>query len=120
MEFYFENGADLIIRVDGAVLGGVTYFKKTVKNDADHIYQFLTDKPVVSIPRRKYKLEFKLRCFGGCIFDNEIHTITVSGGDKTEAYTNCVVKKCVYTARPDGALEYSAAVEAEERSAASE
>lgn len=116
MEFYFENGADLVIRVDGAVLGGVTYFKRTVKNDADGIYQFLTDKPVASIPRRKYRLEFKLRCFGGCVFDGEINTITVSGGDKTETYTNCVVKECVCTALPEGALEYFAMVEAEERS----
>ena len=120
MDFLFENGADLIIRVDGGVLGGVTHFKRTVKNDADNIYQFLTDKPVVSIPRHKYKLEFKLRCSGGCVFDNEIHTITVSGGDKTEAYTNCVVKECVCTAHHEDALEYSAVVEAEERSAACE
>ena len=62
MEFYFENGADLIIRVDGGVLGGVTHFKRTVKNDADNIYQFLTDKPVARIPKQKYRLRFKMRC----------------------------------------------------------
>ena len=37
MEFYFENGADLIIRLDGAVLGGVTYLKRTVINDAQAV-----------------------------------------------------------------------------------
>lgn len=116
MEFYFENGADLIIRLDGTVLGGVTYLKRTVINDADCIYQFLTDKPVVSIPRHKYRLEFKMRCSDGCVFDNDVHSITVSDSAKTEIYTNCVVKESVRVALPGGAVEYSATVEAEERS----
>lgn len=116
MEFYFENGADLIIRVDGTVLGGVISFKRTRLIEAEGIHQFLTDKPVISIPRQKYKLEFKLRCCDGCVFDNAVNSISVSDGVKTEIYTNCVVKKSVCEVLPKGALEYSAEVEAEERS----
>ena len=116
MDFLFENGADLLIRADGEILGGVSDMRRTVINDEENIYQFLTDKPVARIPKQKYRLRFKMRCNGGCAFENGVESVEISDGAKTEIYTNCAVKILHSRAEPGRDVEYEVTVEARERS----
>ena len=120
MEFSFDKGSDVIIRVDGDILGGVTKLRRTVRSEAQGIYEFLTDRPVARLPRQTYILELWLKGRGGCVFENEIHTVTVTAKGKTEAYTGCAVTSLQCTALPRGDVEYAVTVEAEERSVANE
>ena len=116
MEFFFENGADLSIRVNGTILGGVTDLQRTVINDGVDIHQFLTDKPVARIPKQKYRLEFKMRCQNGCPFENGVESIEINDGKKTETYTNCAVNIIDSKAEPNRVTEYKVKAEAKERS----
>ena len=93
MEYSFEKGGDVLVRVNGAVLGGVKELKRSVKNEPYEIHQFLTDKPVARLVRKTYELEFDLRC--GAL---------------------CAVKKLGSSAHRTGDVEYHAVVSAEERS----
>ncbi len=116
MEFAFDKGNDVLIRVNGAVLGGVLKLKRTVKTDADNIGQFLTDKPVARLESRAYTVELWLRCEGGCVFENAVSSLSVSDADKTEIYTLCTVKSLESTAQARGTVEYHAVISAAERS----
>ncbi len=120
MDFHFEKGGDLTVWLNGAVLGGVFQLNRTVKNSAEHIYEFLTDKPVASMPAVTYVLTFRLHCSGGCPFDGEINEITVADKHRRERYTLCTVRELHSEARPRGYTEYTVTVEAAERSVADE
>ena len=120
MELLFENGSDLLIRVNGEITGGVSDLRRTVINDEENIYQFLTDKPVARIPKQKYRLRFKMRCKSGCVFENGVESIEISDGKKTEIYTSCAVRILHSRAEPNRAVEYEVTVEARERSVANE
>ena len=116
MEFSFEKGGDLRIAVNGAPLGGVLSLERAVKNDADVISEFLTDKPVALFPHREYTLTFSLRCAGACVFESEIERIAVADSKKTEVYTDCAVRELSGKACARGWVEYTAVVDAKERS----
>ena len=116
MEFAFEKGSDLLIRVNGEILGGVKKLKRAVKTDTEGIYQFLTDKPVARWQKKTYELELWLRCAGDCVLADTVHSVCVSDGDKTELYTLCAVKCLESTAQARGAVEYHAVIDAAERS----
>ena len=116
MEFFFENGADLLVRVNGIILGGISDLQRTVINDNTDIYQFLTDKPVARVPKQKYRLEFKMCCKNGCPFENSIESICISDGKRTEIYTNCAVKIIDSQAEANRVVRYKVKVEAQERS----
>ena len=116
MEDSVEKGGDLLVRVNGAVLGGVKELKRSVKNEPYEIHQFLTDKPVARLVRKTYELEFDLRCGEACPFEDDIVSISVKDRQKTEIYTLCAVKKLGSSAHRTGDVEYHAVVSAEERS----
>ena len=116
MDYYFEKGDDLLIRVNGAVLGGVKKLRRTVKNDPQGIYRFLTDKPVIRLDRKRYELEFFMNCGESCPFEDDVTSISVNDGRKTEIYTLCNVKRLRSTAHRRGDIEYHAVISADERS----
>ena len=54
------------------------------------------------------------------MFENEIESIAVTERSRTEIYTGCTVKQLKSKTASRGAVEYTAVVEAKERSAADE
>ena len=120
MDHQFNKGSDLQIAVNGEPLGGVISLERAVINEADVIAEFLTDEPVALLPHRRYELTFRLLCAGECVFENEIESIAVTERSRTEIYTGCTVKQLKSKTASRGWVEYTAVVEAKERSAADE
>ena len=120
MAFSFEKGSDLLIKVDGEILGGVVRLRRIVKNDPDAVYEFLTDTPVALIPRKTYVLRFYMRCENGCVFDGDFNSIEVRCRSKTETYTMCSATRCESRAYPNTDINYIVTVTAKERSVADE
>lgn len=120
MKFSFEKGSDLLIKVDGEILGGVIRLRRAVKNNPDAVYEFLNEKPVALIPRKTYVLRFYMRCENGCVFDGDFNSIEVCGRGKSETYTMCTATRCESRAYPNTDINYTVTVTARERSVAYE
>lgn len=120
MDHQLNKGSDLRLAVNGEPLGGVISLERKVINDAQAISEFLTDEPVALIPNKRYELTFTLRCEGECAFENEIESIAVTERLRTETYTGCAIKQLKSKTASRGWVEYTAVVEAKERSAADE
>lgn len=116
MTVHFERGEDLTIRVNGDVLGGVTALRRTEKNDCMDIMQFLTDKPVARLDRKRWELELWIRGGGCAALDGAVESVSVSDGEKTEVYTLCRVSSLQRTAKPRETSELCAVITADERS----
>ena len=120
MTFRFENGGDLTVRVNGAVLGGVSELRRQVKRKTEGIFEFLTDKPVAVTAGETYYITMKLRRGADYPFDGAVESVAVSGGGRRELYTLCTVEKAESEALPHGEVGYTVSIAAQERSVSDE
>lgn len=114
----YEKGENLMLRVNGAVLGGVSELRRTEKCQWDGIYTYLTDKPVAKIPSKKYYIEITLCRGEDYPFDGTVDSLSISDGERTETYSMCSVEKAESRAGARGEVVYTVTVAAEERSIA--
>lgn len=116
----YEKGENLMLRVNGAVVGGVSGLRRIEKCQWDGIYTYLTDKPIAKIPSKKYYIEITLLRGEGFPFDGNVDNLSVSDGARTETYYMCEVEKTESSAGARGEVIYTVTVAADERSVADE
>ena len=116
MAFNYEKGSDVLVRVNGTVLGGVTDLRRTMKRSHTEIHEYLTDKPVAVIPENVYYIQIKLNRSPEYPFDGNVSFVEITGSGRTERYTSCFVREENSKALPRGETEYTVTVEAGERS----
>ncbi len=116
MVFDYEKGSDLLVRVNGTVLGGVTALCRTMRQSQKEIYEYLTDKPVAVIPEKMYYIQIKLNRSAEYPFDGDISCVEIAGGGRIERYTSCFVHREKSDVLPRGETEYTVTIEARERS----
>ncbi len=116
MVFDYEKGSDLLVRVNGNVLGGVTALRRTMRQSQKEIHEYLTDKPVAVIPEKLYYIQIKLNRSAEYPFDGDLSFVEIVGGGRTERYTSCFVQREKSDVLPRGETEYIVTIEARERS----
>ena len=116
----FEKGNDVTVLVDGVCLGGVYGLRRLVKNEAEEIREFLTDKPAAVLPRERYYITLQLRSGAAFPFDGAIGQVTVTGRGRTETYCQCTVQTVESAAAARGETDYTVTIQARERSVTDE
>ena len=116
MAFNYEKGSDVLVRVNGTVLGGVTALRRTMKQTQKEIYEYLADKPVAVIPEKMYYIQIKLNRSEEYPFDENLSFVEIVGGGRIERYTSCFVRRERSDVLPRGETEYTVTIVARERS----
>lgn len=116
-EFSFTKGDDIKLKLNSAVLGGVSKIVCTQNNDCTVINQFLTDIPVYKVPKKSYSLILTMNYNAKNPFaslDN-FNTLELVGKDNTLIYSDCCVTKIQSKVNAKGVIEDTVTIDAEKR-----
>ncbi|MEE1264090.1 hypothetical protein [Ruminococcus sp.] len=116
MNVTFLNGADVTVRADGVVVGGVIKAETGQKNTVDKIEEYLTDVPVAQFSETSYyiKLTMKAQPYGTLGLDPG--EVSLSCGGCRVVYTGCCVQNVKCEILPNSAVQYTVLISAGERS----
>lgn len=116
-DFAFEKGDDIIIRLNGKIVGGVKKATCRIENTFYDISQFLTDVPVERITGKVYNIELvmnnsrKLDFLQGQSFD----CLEIFNTKKTVTYKDCFISSVTAGISAKNAVEYTVKITARER-----
>lgn len=116
-DFAFEKGDDIIIRLNGKIVGGVKKATCRIENTFYDISQFLTDVPVERITGKVYNIELvmnnsrKLDFLQGQSFD----CLEIFNTKKTVTYKDCFISSVTASITAKNAVEYTVKITARER-----
>lgn len=114
-EFSFLKGENIVIKLDGEILGGVTKAVCSAQNSCNEICEFLTDIPVEKIPVKSYRIELVTKDGNTFMNDSAFNTIQFSGESKTVEYSDCHVESAQAVINSKGSVEYKVIITAETR-----
>lgn len=116
-DFSFIKGGDVVIRLNGEVLGGVKRAYCTVKNTATDIKEYLTDKPFASIVKSRYTVVLEMNCDNAEFFDDKyaFDSIEFDDSNKCVRYSDCRITQIKAEATPNKSVEYKVEITAEKR-----
>lgn len=115
-DFVFAKGDDVVIRVDGEILGGVQKAVCSTQNTVENIEEFLTDIPVAKIAESKYGILLTMNSQSQDLFDNTVFdSIEFSDESASLRYLNCHVDSIESEIKPKGFIEYKVKITAESR-----
>ena len=114
-ETAFLKGENIIIRLDGEILGGVTKAVCSVENSYNEICEFLTDIPVEKIPVKNYRIELVTKDGNAFMNDSCFAAIQLSDETKTMEFGDCHVESAQAVINSKGSVEYKVIITAETR-----
>lgn len=114
-DFTFLKGENIVIKIDGEILGGVTKAVCSVENSYNEIREFLSDIPVEKIAVSNYRIEFATK--NGNMFVNigKFNTLELCDENKTVEYMDCCVESVKTVINAKGSVEYNVVIKAEKR-----
>lgn len=115
-DYAFVKGDDIVIKLDGEILGGVQKAVCTSINTVEKIEEFLNDEPVEKIPRSKYSILLVMHSKSQCPFENTVFDcIEFFDELNTVAYENCNVDSIESEIKSKGYIEFRVKITAESR-----
>lgn len=116
-DFSFVKGDDVVIRLDGEILGGVIKLVCSTQNSYKKIEEFLTDIPVAKIAECSYGILMTMNSKFDNLFENSclFDSIEISDKSKTVIYSYCHVDSVESTINAKGIIEYKVKITAESR-----
>ena len=113
----FVNGSKVVVKINGSAVGGVLSAVCKTKNNLIKIEEFLTEKPVYSVPSPTYIIEIKSRVdLTAILCGQNDFTLTIEDGEKRTEYTDCSVENTQQKILPNKLTEYTAVINAADRS----
>ncbi|MEE1318200.1 MAG: hypothetical protein UHD05_01695 [Ruminococcus sp.] len=114
-ELTFLKGGNIVIKLDGQILGGVTKAVCSAQNSYNEICEFLTDIPVEKIPVKNYRIELVTKDGNTFMNDSTFKTIQLSDENKIVEYEDCYVESAQAVINSKGSVEYKVIITAETR-----
>lgn len=115
MNVTYLKGADVTVRADGRVVGGVVAVECGCRNTVEKIEEYLTDVPVAQFTETEYyvRLRMKIQPYGA--FGLNPGEVSLTAGGCRLIYSDCSVEKVKCEIMPDATVEYSVLLSAQER-----
>ncbi len=117
MEFAFEKGENITLKLNSEVLGGVRKAVFKTKNSYTDIGSFLTDIPVYRTSETGYTVTLTMDCSADNPFDENIkfESLMVISDGRTVEYTGCTVENAETSIGAAGTIERVVTISADER-----
>lgn len=117
-EFRFLNGGDMVVKLNGEVLGGVKKAVCRKNNTINKIMEFLNETPVASFAESSYVVELEMNLADIHFFDdkNTFDNIEFLNKQKNVRYSDCCVEQTESIVNPEGNVDYRVKIVAERRS----
>ncbi len=113
----FVNGSKVVVKINGSAVGGVLSAVCKRTNNLMKIEEFLTCKPVYSVQSPLYTIELKSRFdLSGLLNGQDFFSLTIGDGEKTTEYSGCSVESVGQQILPNSLTEYTAVINAADRS----
>lgn len=118
MTRYFSSGADVTVRAEDAVLGGVTQAVLTESAEVYPIREFLTDKPVARLCSGAWTLELGLLAPADADVRGMLSAkrFSLCSGTRVTTLTGCMLIRLTETLTADRRTQYTAVIAAADRS----
>lgn len=110
----FVKGSDLVIKLNGDILGGVQKLACSTKKTFSDIKEFLTDIPVARVEENRYQLVMTLNT-PSLEEIKDIESLEICDKSKRLVYTKCNIDEAQIMINPKGNLEYRVTVSSEKR-----
>ena len=116
-DFTFARGDDLVIRLDGEILGGVMKAVFSTYNSYEKIEEFLTDIPVEKVAESSYCILLTRNSEFDNPFENKrlFDRIEIADKSGTVTYSDCHVDSVESAVNAKGIIEYKVKITAESR-----
>lgn len=113
-DFVFTKGSDLVIRLNGDILGGVQKAVCSTKKTFSDIKEFLTDIPVTRVEEKKYEIVLILNAVS---FDEieKVESLEFSEFSRTVVFSMCNIEESQAVINSRGNVEYKVIISAEMR-----
>ena len=117
-EFRFLNGGDMVVKLNGEVLGGVKKAVCRKNNTINKIMEFLNETPVASFAESSYVVELEMNlAYIHFFYDkNTFDNIEFLNKQKNVRYSDCCVEQIESIVNPEGNVDYRVKIVAERRS----
>lgn len=117
MLFELARGADAVVTLDDAVLGGVCGAVVNEKSVIDTIQSYLTDIPVAQLTHSTYEIVLTLEGTGADAFaDLSPEALCIDCGGVTQRFESVTVKSVKTEIPPSGVITHKVTLGAAQRS----
>lgn len=117
--FCFTKGADVVLKADGVVLGGVSRAVIDEKNSAYKIEEYLCGEPVARLADITYEITLTFHSGSPRDFENGLPVeLVFEEKNRTVKFSDCTMSTLKSVLTPVNAVEYTAVFESKKRSVA--